>query len=369
MVTHPSVVPTFAQQYRDAVWGSDLRPEHRIVALCYADHDRQGVGTAWVTITRLMQRTGIRSRTTATRAVASLVTGGWLAKAGPLERHPQIMVYRFAIPATTTATQEPTPARARSANGRFITDDPAPAEPVQHVDRSVEGNRSSTWTGTGPADGPVAEGEPVQQMDRYRSTPWTGTGPRRGLDTQKDSQKDPQKGVTRVGARTPARGPDPDGQLALPIDRSQPPAPEPPIITGELVSADTPPDALTPASQHTAIEITRGFTRWAAGQGTHLARSVQAEYDTVITALIQDGIPAEAIVAALKWQVTAGKTVPRWLPGHIAQHVQAGPEAARVRQPAAPVANTTAKLAASEALRDPTKPRPKSIFDDMKEAS
>jgi hypothetical protein len=366
MVTHPSVVPTFAQQYRDAVWGSDLRPEHRIVALCYADHDRQGVGTAWVTITRLMQRTGIRSRTTATRAVASLVTGGWLAKAGPLERHPQIMVYRFAIPATTTATQEPTPARARSANGRFITDDPAPAEPVQHVDRSVEGNRSSTWTGSGPADGPVAEGEPVQQMDRDRSTAWTGTGPRRGLDSQKDPQKDPQKGVTRVGARTPARGPDPDGQLALPIDRSQPPAPEPPIITGELVSADTPPDAFMTVSQHTAIDITKAFTAYAADQQVTITRRDQARYDAEITTLLQQGVSERDIRNGLAWQLHRGQLVPAFLAGDI---TRASQEAARVRQPAAPVATTTAKLAASEALRDPTKPRPKSIFDDMKEAS
>ena len=312
MVTHQSVVPTFAQQYRDAVWCSDLRPEHRIVALCYADHDRQGVGTAWVTTTRLMQRTGIRSRTTATRAVASLVAGGWLVKAGPLERHPQIVVYRFAIPATATATGEPTPARARSADGRFTPADQSPAEPVQHVDRSAEGNRSSTWTGTGPADGPVAEGEPVQQMDRHRSTSWTGTGPRRGPDSQKDSQKDPQKGVARVGAHTHARGPD-DGQLALPIDRAQPLEPEPPVITGELVPADTPPGVLMPASQHTAFAITKAFVAYAADQQVIITRKDQARYDTEITTLLQQGISERDIRNGLAWQLHRGQLVPAFL--------------------------------------------------------
>lgn len=350
MVTHPSMSVTFAQQYRDAVWESDLRPEHRISALAYADHDRMGSGLAWVTTTRLMARTGIRSRTTATRAVAALVESGWLVRVGPHERHPQIVVYRLTIPAADVAAHPAAQSRHRGSDGRFI-----PQEPVQQMDRFEPV--------TGPADGPVTGGEPVQQMDRNRSTSWTGTGPADGPDSQKDSQKDPQKGVARTGARTYAR--DPDGQLTLPIADSPKQPDQTPVLTGELVPADQPATMVLP-SQQTAFGIVRDFTAYAAQHGVTLTRKVQGEYDTEVTKLLQEGCTERQVKDTLAWQIHRGNPVPRFLAGDLARASQ---EVARVRQPAAPVATTDAKVAATLAGMNPDLPIPKSIFDDMREAS
>lgn len=70
-----------------AVWESEqLRPLERIVALAYADHAKDS-DVAWVTWTRLSQRTGIRSKTALSKATKGLVDAGWLKCVRPARQH------------------------------------------------------------------------------------------------------------------------------------------------------------------------------------------------------------------------------------------------------------------------------------------
>lgn len=180
-MSQPALTP--AQIYRDAIWESTLlTPEQRIVALCYANHARGGE-RAWVSIGRLMEQTGIRSRSTACAKVADLIAAGWLAPIGPHPEHRQRIVYRLAIPDEST-TQQPAPKRARREDGRYTskTETGPRMGPVQHVDRSMYGEET----------GPRMEPEPVHV--------WSRTGPARGLDSldsPDDSLNDSPRGADR----------------------------------------------------------------------------------------------------------------------------------------------------------------------------
>lgn len=141
-------VPSPARRYRDKVWESTrLTPIQRLVALCYAEH-AYGSDTAWVAQRRLMDRTGIRSFSTATSVVGSLVEAGWLDQVGPQARHRQRVVYRLTVPDETV--ERPTSGQARDAHGRYAKHGTAPVsgadEPSMPDDeplQSVEQNRSS----------------------------------------------------------------------------------------------------------------------------------------------------------------------------------------------------------------------------------
>lgn len=62
--------------YVRAVWESDLKALNRLVCLAYADHARKG-DTAWLTLDRLADVTGM-ARSTAAARLSDVVDLGWL---------------------------------------------------------------------------------------------------------------------------------------------------------------------------------------------------------------------------------------------------------------------------------------------------
>lgn len=81
--------------WADAVWSSDLRPNERLVALCYADHAGPKE-TAWVTTRRLQARTGL-SNSAVKRARQTLIARGWLDELEPATPS-TAAVYALAVP-------------------------------------------------------------------------------------------------------------------------------------------------------------------------------------------------------------------------------------------------------------------------------
>lgn len=178
--------PTPAQLFADAVWDSKLLKANEIlVCLCYANHgydNGRPVDRAWVTATRLMERTNL-SKTAALAAKNGAIEKGWLVDVGHLPGNSQIRVYRFEQPVEQEADSTDRPARARNQKGLFAkkgaTGPPDGPVPVHGVDRSVEEPQASgTAEEPGVQTGP--QGRPVHEMDRDRSTAWTTTGPRDG---------------------------------------------------------------------------------------------------------------------------------------------------------------------------------------------
>lgn len=84
--------------WEERVWCSKLRPPERLVALAYADHARDGLGLVFVTVERLVERTGL-SRSSVMRAMASLRQQGWLVPVEPARQHraPRYAL-RFPVP-------------------------------------------------------------------------------------------------------------------------------------------------------------------------------------------------------------------------------------------------------------------------------
>jgi len=173
-------------KYRDAIWRSTrLNPTQRLVALCYADHVQ--ADTAWVVVTRLMERTGITSRTTACRVVASLCAAGWLIRLGAPPEHRQRVRYRLQIPDETASPSSAAPGRSRAEDGTFAAARTGPPDgPVHRVDRSTGGAET----------GPLVEPKPVHPMDE--------TGPPDGTDflrLSRDSHRDSPRGpLAALGA-------------------------------------------------------------------------------------------------------------------------------------------------------------------------
>lgn len=83
--------------WRDAVWASDLAPNPRLVALAYADHANTDAGAVWVTLARGMKRTGMKRHDTWSKAVAELVTAGWLVEV-EARTNKRAARYRLTIP-------------------------------------------------------------------------------------------------------------------------------------------------------------------------------------------------------------------------------------------------------------------------------
>lgn len=96
-VTSPNVA-TDRNSWRDAVWASDLKPLERLTALAYGDHCRPGESTAWVSLPRLMERTGM-CRAAANRAVKGLAEVGWLTLVRRGSQH-RSNVYALTVPAS-----------------------------------------------------------------------------------------------------------------------------------------------------------------------------------------------------------------------------------------------------------------------------
>lgn len=95
-------MPWFRDEYAEAVWEcASLRPNEKLVALTYADHagnpEKPGNDVAWVVWRRLSERTGIRSKTSLSRAVRGLEAAGWLVLAEGRKQHYSPR-YRLVIP-------------------------------------------------------------------------------------------------------------------------------------------------------------------------------------------------------------------------------------------------------------------------------
>lgn len=95
-------MPWFRDEYAEAVWEcASLRPNEKLVALTYADHagdpGKPGNDVAWVVWRRLSERTGIRSKTSLSRAVRALEAAGWMVLVEGKKQHYSPR-YRLVIP-------------------------------------------------------------------------------------------------------------------------------------------------------------------------------------------------------------------------------------------------------------------------------
>lgn len=81
--------------WTEAIWSSDLKPLQRLVALVYAEHARDK-RTAWVTLDRLIERSGL-ARSTAQRTRRELVELGWLIEVSKATQH-KTAVFSLVIP-------------------------------------------------------------------------------------------------------------------------------------------------------------------------------------------------------------------------------------------------------------------------------
>ena len=84
-------------EWRDAVWTSDLKPMKRLAALCYADHAGLTTTHVWVGTKRAQDRTGM-GRTAWHEARNGLVSEGWLRETVPAT-HTAAGRFQLTIPA------------------------------------------------------------------------------------------------------------------------------------------------------------------------------------------------------------------------------------------------------------------------------
>lgn len=91
--------------WRDAVWNSDLAPNPRLVALVYADHANNDADTVWVTLARGLERTGIKHHVTWSKYVGELVAAGWLVEV-ETRTNQRAARYRLTIPDCHDVTPE-----------------------------------------------------------------------------------------------------------------------------------------------------------------------------------------------------------------------------------------------------------------------
>lgn len=105
-------------RWSDAVWSSDLKALEKLVAFAYADHAR-AERTAWVTLDRLCERTGL-SRDAANRALRGVVAGGYLTVFRKTIKRPT--VYALSLP-EGSAVQELESIRSTSDVPRPSTGD------------------------------------------------------------------------------------------------------------------------------------------------------------------------------------------------------------------------------------------------------
>ena len=86
------------------MWCSTLQPNDRLIALAYADHAGGGLGRVFVTVERLIARTGL-SRSTVLRCVARLRQTGWLVLVEPARQH-RAPRYALRVPASSRNAEE-----------------------------------------------------------------------------------------------------------------------------------------------------------------------------------------------------------------------------------------------------------------------
>lgn len=95
-------------EWRDAVWESNLRPMRRLAALCYADHaGNDNTAQVWVGTKRARDRTGM-GRTAWHEARNGLVDEGWLREVVPAT-HTRAGRYQLTIPEGGQCGQTDTP--------------------------------------------------------------------------------------------------------------------------------------------------------------------------------------------------------------------------------------------------------------------
>lgn len=92
------------QTWMEAVYSSDLKPLERLVAVVYADHARDK-RQVWVTLPRLMERTGL-SRDAANRALRGLRDKGWLLVMQEAKQH-RATIYGLVIPESSSTPDVP----------------------------------------------------------------------------------------------------------------------------------------------------------------------------------------------------------------------------------------------------------------------
>ena len=125
-------------RWAEAVWRSTLPAADKVVALAYADHARDGLGSVWVTVERLVERTSL-SRSGVMKCLNRLREAGWMAVAEPSRQHRSTR-YRLLVPDGAAIKDEPTP---------VLTED------QESTEWTAEG--STSWTPeltSGPPGGP-----------------------------------------------------------------------------------------------------------------------------------------------------------------------------------------------------------------------
>ena len=150
----------------EAVWRSGLPAADKLVALAYADHARDGLGSVWVTVERLVERTSL-SRSGVMKCLNRLRAAGWMAVAEPSRQHRSTR-YRLLVP-----------------DGAAIEDEPASVVADAQASTTWTAEGSTSWT-SGPASGlPGASSSPHGEpsgapggpdLSTYLSSPSTGEG-------------------------------------------------------------------------------------------------------------------------------------------------------------------------------------------------
>ena len=133
VVSRPEVLRQ-RDRWAEAVWRSDLPAADKLVALAYADHARDGLGSVWVTVERLVERTSL-SRSGVMKCLNRLRDAGWMVVAEPSRQHRSTR-YRLLVP-----------------DHAAIEDEPALVVGADQPSTGWTAEGSTSWT-SGPASGP-----------------------------------------------------------------------------------------------------------------------------------------------------------------------------------------------------------------------
>lgn len=151
-------------RWAEAVWRSTLPAADKVVALAYADHARDGLGSVWVTVERLVERTSL-SRSGVMKYLNRLREAGWMAVAEPSRQHRSTR-YRLLVP-----------------DGAAVGHALAPAGAGGQASTEWTAEESTSWTSETTSSPPGApsnpHGEPSgapggPDLSTYLSSPPTG---------------------------------------------------------------------------------------------------------------------------------------------------------------------------------------------------
>lgn len=134
-------------RYVRAVWESDLKALNRLVCLAYADHARKG-DTAWLTLDRLAEVTGM-ARSTAAARLADVVDLGWLVLVEQGRQH-RASRYRLVDPAQQSGSR--TPGLESSSPGADASS-PAPDTSSPGAGTDLQETTHETAAAAPPPDG------------------------------------------------------------------------------------------------------------------------------------------------------------------------------------------------------------------------